>query len=1026
MNVFKGKHLTPVEEIVKKESLNCEKFYLWLTEHMPPSFFEAVEPENLLLITHALMNFDLQEYFSHIHLKGCAFILCLDSPDADLKILANYRIAGIKSYRTFISNQPPPFPGLKRLLRVAILLFTEFAEKSASEEPLLSPEYRQEILEKVKMRNAAITDEAFAQFLNNVNSSFLRSLTKERLILAVDLFFRAQQQDTCQYEALLTPDWHEKKEMPSLRIVLAWRGAITNDFLYRLAKVVYRHHLTMKRTYATTINPYSQESVLIMSLGLDGIHGEPAWEAAVLPDFLQELVTFKYFSGGERIESLFVDSGMITGNLGNFLKTVIDFVHQSLVHIDLNIYSPANIEEALCRHPELTVQLTEAFDKKFNPETSLLDDYHKVRDHFLKFVDQIDTGNELNDTRRKNVLKQAMHFIEFTLKTNFYRENKTAFSFRLDPGYLDNLPIDRQEKFPELPFAIFFIKGKNYIGFHIRFRDLSRGGLRTVFPERPEQMMIERNHLFSECYGLAYTQQKKNKDIPEGGAKAVIFLEPFERSSREESYQKELQTADLSSSEVESKIDLFHQEQKRAYLYHAQRSYIEAFLTLINCDPDGKLKATQVVDYYKKPEYIYLGPDENMHNEMIVWISNYSKSCHYKPGGTFMSSKPGAGINHKEYGVTSLGVNVYMEEILKYLKIDPSRDPFTIKMSGGPDGDVAGNQILNLHRLYPKTAKLLALKDASGLLFDPEGLDFEVLIDLFKRVKPLRFYSPDRLSEGAFLLDTYTKREEKAYVQQTLCWRREKGKLNEEWLSGNEMNHLLRYYLHQVKSDIFIPAGGRPRTLNENNYKEFLDETGKPTSQAIIEGANLYLTPWARLSLEKLGVLIVKDSSANKGGVICSSFETLSGLVLSEEEFIREKPILIKEILESIQRAAKNEAHLLLQTHEQKSAPLTEVSDWISQKINTFMYQILDYLQRETLATNPEDPLIRCLLSYCPPLLRTHYQKRILTEIPDLHKKAIIACYLASHLVYRRGIDWSPTIVDVLPLIAQDSSIITP
>ena len=114
----------------------------------------------------------------------------------------------------------------------------------------------------------------------------------------------------------------------------------------------------------------------------------------------------------------------------------------------------------------------------------------------------------------------------------------------------------------------------------------------------------------------------------------------------------------------------------------------------------------------------------------------------------------------------------------------------------------------------------------------------------------------------------------------------------EDWLSGNEMNHLLRHNVHQVKADVFIPGGGRPRTLNENNFKDFLDETGKPTAKAIIEGANLYLTPWARRSLEKIGVIIIKDSSANKGGVICSSFEVLASLALSEEEFIKEKPLL--------------------------------------------------------------------------------------------------------------------------------------
>lgn len=63
----------------------------------------------------------------------------------------------------------------------------------------------------------------------------------------------------------------------------------------------------------------------------------------------------------------------------------------------------------------------------------------------------------------------------------------------------------------------------------------------------------------------------------------------------------------------------------------------------------------------------------------------------YDTPAAFMSSKPRVGINHKEFGVTSEGVNVYLDVALREtLGIDPKRDPFTVKISGGPDGDVAG------------------------------------------------------------------------------------------------------------------------------------------------------------------------------------------------------------------------------------------------------------------------------------------------------------------------------------------------
>ena len=77
----------------------------------------------------------------------------------------------------------------------------------------------------------------------------------------------------------------------------------------------------------------------------------------------------------EPIESIFVDTALVTGNLGNLIKTMIYFVHQVLVHPDANMYSLPHIEEGLCRHPELTVQICQAFECKFNPEKTDLEQY---------------------------------------------------------------------------------------------------------------------------------------------------------------------------------------------------------------------------------------------------------------------------------------------------------------------------------------------------------------------------------------------------------------------------------------------------------------------------------------------------------------------------------------------------------------------------------------------------------------------------------------------------------------------------
>jgi len=635
-----------LQSAIVKESRKFEESYLWLEKHMPPKFFEEVGDENLLLVVHNLMEFDLQDFFSHIHLKHTAIAMCLDSPDADLRILKQYRAQGIHNYRAFVSDAPPPFQGVKGHLRIAVLLFTGTVKNVAPKETPLPQQMRQEVFLRLKERNSQVTEKEFHQVLDEINQRFLRSLTKERLIMALDMYFRAKTRDACQYEARYNHDWKEKKGIPSLQIVLAWRNVPKYNFLYRIAKIIHRHGLVMKKVNASDINPYSSNSVLILSLGLDGMRGGAAWEEADIDDFLKELVTCKYFEGDGPIDSIFVDTGLVRGNLSPFIKTMVNFVHQGLVHFDSNLYSYANIEEGFCRHPELTVLLTQIFEWKFHPERKNLKEYEKSKDNFLSLIDKLDTGHEINDQRRKNIFRQGLHFIDFSLKTNFYRNNKTALSFRLDPVYLDKMPYDRKEKFPLLPYAIFFIKGSHFLAFHIRFMDLARGGIRTVFPEKKEQMLIEKNVVFAECYGLAFTQQKKNKDIPEGGGKAVIFLESQDHLFvEEEIFKKELERAEISEEEIQSLLKNYRKEQRVEFLFSSQRSFIESLLTLVNCHPDGTLKAKHVVDYLRQPEYLYLGPDENMFNEMIVWISEYSVAQNYKPGRKNLASPRMASIS---------------------------------------------------------------------------------------------------------------------------------------------------------------------------------------------------------------------------------------------------------------------------------------------------------------------------------------------------------------------------------------------
>ncbi|MBA3957395.1 MAG: NAD-glutamate dehydrogenase [Parachlamydiaceae bacterium] len=999
---------------LQREGEKFKECYLWLESAMPATFCEEQGQANMMLLTHSLIELERQEYVANIQLKDSAFILCLDQTDADLQVLKNYAHQAITSYQTYVSKTPPPFLNADLHLRIIIIHFFR-SDKNLS--TTYSEHDKKALKGYIQKNHPDIDEHDFDNALVGMSPEFLKSQSFESLVIAIRMFIRATTRDHCQYEVHYNEEW-ENKNQASMKLTIAWRNTPKHNFLYRIVRTVHRHGLVVQQLSASYPNPYGINSILALTLDLHGENDQPAWDVVNMLEFIKDLITIKYFASFDNIDHHLVQKGIISNNMGNLLRAMMNFIHQSLVHIDTNLYTLEHIEDGLCRHPELTALLCQAFKYRFDPEQQDKEKYQTTCNMLLLDIEKLDTGHEENDVRRKTILLQGLNFIHHTLKTNFYRPNYTSLSFRLDPLYLDNIPFDRSKKFPELPFAIFFIKGMHFLGFHIRFRDLARGGLRTVYPEHIERMIIERNHAFTECYNLALTQHMKNKDIPEGGAKGIIFLKPFERLESEAAiYKRDLQLSKLDSESIDQKLEIFRQEQRLEHLYQAQRSFIESLITLVNCEPDGKLRARGIVDYWKKPEYLYLGPDELMHDVMIEWIAQYSKSRNYKPGSSFISGKPKLGINHKEYGVTSLGLNVYVDAVLRYLNIDPTRDTFTVKMSGGPDGDVAGNEIRNLHRFYPNTAKLIALTDVSGTIFEPQGLDLQVLVQLFLQERSIRFYPPQKLTEGGFLVDKFTKRHQTTLVQQTLCWRKQNGKLEQDWLTGNEMHHLLRHNVHRTSADIFIPAGGRPRTLNETNYEEFLDATGKPTAKAIVEGANLYVSPKARRELEKRGALIIKDSSANKTGVICSSFEVLCGLTLGDERFLEYKPALVEEILERLRECAANEADLLLRTRRETEESLTEISDQISQRINLFTDQLLEYLEHVDLVDSSKDFLTHSFFNYCLSTLSQQFRNELMQEIPDSHKKAIIACHIAAKLVYERGLTWSPSIVDILPML---------
>lgn len=113
-------------------------------------------------------------------------------------------------------------------------------------------------------------------------------------------------------------------------------------------------------------------------------------------------------------------------------------------------------------------------------------------------TEQVLSDEELHNRVRRaganshdlEVLQSFLTFNKAVLKTNFYQPTKVALSFRLDPSFLPSV------EYPNTPYGLFFVVGSGFRGFHLRFKDVARGGIRIIRSRNKEAYSINVRNLF--------------------------------------------------------------------------------------------------------------------------------------------------------------------------------------------------------------------------------------------------------------------------------------------------------------------------------------------------------------------------------------------------------------------------------------------------------------------------------------------------------------------------------------------------
>ncbi|KAF9468690.1 NADH-dependent glutamate dehydrogenase [Collybia nuda] len=622
-------------------------------------------------------------------------------------------------------------------------------------------------------------------------------------------------------------------------------------------------------------------------------------------------------------------------------------------------FTRESIAQVIHNHPELIRLLYVNFAMTHYPATDDASQLAPTLSYQRLQVTQPLTDEELYDKIRRTVpnkhelqvLESFLIFNKNVLKTNFYQPTKVALSFRLAPDFLPEV------EYPRKPYGMFLMIGNDFRGFHIRFRDVARGGVRLVMSRNKENYSINQRMLFDENYNLASTQNLKNKDIPEGGAKGTIL--PSLGANPRRCFEK----------------------------------YVDAIIDLLIPGQTPGIKE-RLVDLYGKPEILFLGPDEGT-ADMMDWAALHARErgaeTWWKSFTTGKSASKLGGIPHDTYGMTSRSIRQYILGIYKQLGL--REKDVTKVQTGGPDGDLGSNEILL------SNDKTVAIIDGSGVLADPAGIDREELIRLARLRIPVGNFNTAKLSKDGYLV----KVEDQDIKLPS----------GEVVLDGTDFRNGAHL---RFKADIFVPCGGRPEAINISNMAALIDAEGKPHFKYVVEGANLFFAQQARLFLEKRKVILFKDSSTNKGGVTSSSLEVLAGLALTTEEYTNlmifkdGKPSefyqnYVKDVQAKIAENAASEFQCIWREHSRlQGAKLrTTISDELSSTLNNLQHEL------ENSDLFDDLPSRRGVMARAIPetLVKQVGLDALLERLPEPYQRALFSSWVGSRFIYKYGVNAS-------------------
>ncbi|WP_128290568.1 NAD-glutamate dehydrogenase [Afifella aestuarii] len=516
-------------------------------------------------------------------------------------------------------------------------------------------------------------------------------------------------------------------------------------------------------------------------------------------------------------------SAGITWREAALLRTIGRYLRQTQLP-----YSLDYIWHTLGRNALLARLLVDRFRARFDPAIEDREaaeaDAEKALDGPLDRVDSLD-----EDT----ILRAYRAVILATKRTDYFQRDAEgapplAITIKLKPRDLAFLT-------PPRPFREIFVHSPQVEGVHMRFGPVARGGLR--WSDRPQDFRVE-------VLGLVKAQQVKNAVIVPVGAKGGFFprLLPAE-GSREEIFEAG----------------------RDAYV-----AFVDRLLALTDdLEGDEVIPPNDVVRHDEDDPYLVVAADKG--TATFSDTANAVSETHGFWLGDAFASGGSAGYDHKEMGITARGAWEAVKRHFREVDHDIQSEPFTVAGVGDMSGDVFGNGML-----LSRAIRLVAAFDHRDIFIDPDP-DLEASFKERQRLFDLprsswKDYDTSLVSKGG---GVFSRHDKTVPLSPEIC--------TLLGLSGTSArpNEVIRAILKaQVDLLWFGGIGTYVRAPHESDAEvgdkandQIRITSAEVGARVVGEGANLGMTPQARVDYGLRGGRCNSDAIDNSGGVNSSDLE---------------------------------------------------------------------------------------------------------------------------------------------------------